>query len=210
MRLRNYFKFSWVTILLLLTCSGNKLPIYGELPAFRLTTQDEKTLNSEELKGKVWVVNFIFTSCRGACPLLTQRMKRVDVQLQERFKQNADLPLRILSFSVDPERDTPPKLKEYTKTYGIDSPYWLFLTGPVDEITQTVVQGFKTSMVKSTELEKKEGKEVSAGEVFDVIHSEKFVLVDAKGQIRGYYDSEESTQIRKLLHDVDILIKEAS
>jgi len=120
-------------------------------------------------------------------------------------EKNPSLPAKIVSFSVDPERDTPEKLLVYANTYGADPKYWNFLTGPLDEVTQIVVKGFKISMGKMPP----EGEKIPVGEIFDVVHGEKFVLVDDRGQIRGYYDSD-SPGIEKLIIDLQSLLKKVS
>ncbi len=139
--------------------------------------------------------------------MLTRRMKRVEAAILEEARTRPDLPLRILSFSVDPERDTPEKLKEYGKLFEVNPNYWSFLTGDVNQITKTVVEGFKISMKKiSTASPNPEGENLGD---FDVIHGEKFVLVDASGQIRGYYDSDRAG-ITQLIRDMFVLEKKLS
>lgn len=181
-----------------------ELPNYGNIPAFQLTNQDEQSVSKEDYAGKVLAVNFIFTSCAGTCPMLTQRMKRVQDSLEQSAKSGNKLPVRIVSFSVDPETDTPQRLKEYTKNYGVNLKYWDFLTGPLDQVKETVVQGFKISMGKVPQ-----GEKPTSGEIFEVVHGEKFVLVDSQGQIRGYYDSNPSG-IKKFISDMKRLAKKAS
>ncbi|MCB1215483.1 MAG: SCO family protein, partial [Deltaproteobacteria bacterium] len=150
----------------------------------------------ENFKGKVWVANFVFTSCAGTCPLLTQRMKKFDEDLSAFKKEHPEADIAIVSFTVDPDRDTPEKLKAYRKEYDIHSPYWTFLTGDTELVTKVVVQGFKISMSKVE-------KEISD---FDVIHGEKFVLVDQEGRIRGYYDSDNRGR-KELFRDFKKLIQ---
>jgi protein SCO1/2 len=95
---------------------------------------------------------------------------------------------RIVSFSVDPEKDTPQRLASYAKEYGVRPEHWSFLTGPMDQVSKTVVEGFKIAMGK-VPLQGSDGSN-SPGAIFDILHGEKFVLVDRQGRIRGYYDSD--------------------
>jgi protein SCO1/2 len=114
------------------------------------------------------------------------------------------LPVNLVSFSVDPERDSPEVLSAYAARYGADPALWYFLTGPVDQVEATVVRGFKIAMSKASA--ETVAPSLNAGEVFDVVHGEKFVLVDGQGRIRGYYDSENGQEIRRLLNDLRSLL----
>ncbi len=181
-------------------CQSTDLPVLGKIPGFELLNQENRKINSAELQGKIWVANFIFTSCAGTCPLLTQRMLRVQNGIQELLASTPNAPVRIVSFSVDPERDTPEKLAAYADRFGVNRKIWWFLTGPLEEVTSTVVQGFKISMGKVAKATP------DAAESFDVVHGEKFVLIDREGKIRGYYASEESREIRKLMNDLRALL----
>lgn len=183
-------------------CSLQKtsLPDLGALPDFSLTDQNGQNVGLSQYRDKVWVANFIFTSCAGTCPLLTQRMKRVQEAIIKSGEGTSQF--QIVSFSVDPERDTPERLKQYAEEYGALPQVWSFLTGSMDQINRTVVQGFKIAMGKV----KREDAPVppTEGEIFDVVHGEKFVLVDGKGRIRGYYDSDRDG-ITRLIKDMKSL-----
>jgi protein SCO1/2 len=145
------------------------------LPAFRLTDQHGRPYGSEELRGRVWVADFIFTSCPTACPKLTKRMQEV----QHRSRNLGDA-FHLVSFTVDPENDTPERLAAYA-TRNHASTRWAFLTGSNADVEATVVKGFKIAM----------GKEPASadGNIMSIFHGEKLVLVDARGNIRGYYDA---------------------
>lgn len=210
---QNFFKRLGVTVLLLAvfacTKSPKELPQLGVLPDFQLTSQEGKQVSLNDYKGKVWVANFIFTSCAGTCPMLTQRMTQVQRAMQSEMKEQSlgntkQYPCRIVSFSVDPERDTPQKLFNYAKDFKVDSQIWSFLTGPSDQVTKTIVEGFKISMQK---VPMEDGSSVEEMNNFDVVHGEKFILVDQKARIRGYYDSDK-IGIQKLLTDMKQLSKE--
>ncbi|HKY64338.1 MAG TPA: SCO family protein [bacterium] len=188
-------------ILCLAACQRKELPVLGQIPEFKLTSQDAKPFTQEEMKGKVWVADFIFTSCGGACPLMTERMKKsIQASLLEMKGEGGEPPAKIVSFSVDPERDSPEVLAQYAKNHGAEPGIWVFLTGPLDEITRTVVQGFKISMGKVP------SQAPNQDEIWEVVHGEQFLLIDAQGRIRGYYSSEGS-DLRRLLTDLKSLIK---
>jgi protein SCO1 len=161
------------------------------LPAFELVDQRGQPFGLEDLKGRIWVADFVFTSCPTVCPKLTQRMK----EIQHRAHHMGDA-FRLVTFTVDPETDTPEVLSAYAASYHIDTRRWYFLTGPLRDVEPTVIQGFKMVMGKD---------EVPAGSgLFSIFHGEKLVLVDAEGAIRGYYDADdEGTSL--LLRDVGLV-----
>lgn len=165
-------------------------PVYGTVPDFELINQDGETFRAEDLHGRVWVANFIFTSCAEVCPRLSSRMR----ELQERLTNMGDA-VRLVSFSVDPERDTPERLKEYSATYTAKKDIWSFVTGPIESLEKTVVDGFRMSMERT---------EIEDTGFFDIVHGERFVLVDQLGQIRGYYHSDEEG-LQALLNELGLL-----
>lgn len=171
------------------------------MPVFQLSDQEGKAFTPEQLKGKVCLVNFVFTSCGMTCPMLTRRMKGVQDQLFEKYSEKIVDQARIVSFSVDPERDTPERLAAYAKEFGANPRLWVFLTGPLAEVTRAVVSGFKISMGKQPV------ETMGESEIFEVVHGEKFVLMDASGSIRGYYDSDRAG-IKRMLADFDLLLKD--
>ncbi|MCE9624400.1 MAG: SCO family protein [Deltaproteobacteria bacterium] len=193
----------------LIACENRELPVLGSIPQFTLTNQEAKPFTDGDMKGKIWVADFIFTSCGGACPLMTERMrKNVQSSIEEMAFGKEDFPVRMVSFSVDPERDTPERLAEYSKDHGANLKYWVFLTGPLQDVTKTVVQGFKISMGKVPAATPAPGTEKtpSEDEIWEVVHGEQFMLIDGQGRIRGYYSSE-GTGLRKLLADLRGLLK---
>src|SRR2546421_3437623 len=140
------------------------LPMLGELPAFSLVAEDGKPFGKEDLLGKVWIADFVFTSCSDACPRLQAKMKR----LQDRLippEQGGNIGL--LSISVDPERDTPEKLKEYGETFGARAGLWRSLTGRQQEVERTVVRGFHIPMAKMP----REPRDAHM-EAFEILHGE--------------------------------------
>ncbi len=169
------------------------LPVYGRVPEFTLTERSSSEARLSDLKGKVWIADFIFTHCAGVCPLMSGRMKN----LQEKLGHFPDI--RFVSFSVDPERDTPEVLNRYAGRYQADPVKWLFLTGDKDTIRRLSEQHFHLG-VGEIPVEERENLDQS------VQHSSKFVLVDGGGKIRGYYDSESESALEKLVHDAESLL----
>lgn len=160
------------------------------LPAFALTDHRGERFGLEQLRGRVWIADFIFTSCPTVCPKLTQRMK----ELQERGRPLGDA-LHLVSFTVDPETDTPKVLADYAAAQGLSLDNWTFLTGPLGEVESTVVSGFKIAMGKT---------EASPG-IFSIFHGERFVLVDREGVIRGYYEASDEG-LDAILRDAERLV----
>jgi protein SCO1 len=160
------------------------------LPSFELQNEHGEPFGSEQLRGKVWIANFIFTSCPTVCPRLTQRM----AELQHRGR-NLGEAFHLVSFTVDPENDTPDKLAAFSRLYRPNPRRWSFLTGPLGEVETTVVKGFKIAM----------GKEEAAPGIFSVFHGERFVLVDRHGSIRGYYEATDES-MDELMRDVGVLV----
>lgn len=162
------------------------LPILGIVPEFALTDASGTVFESRQLAGKVWVADFIFTSCGGPCPLLSSKM----ATLQNAFAVHPDF--HLVSISVDPKRDTPEVLLEYAKRYQTNPKSWTFLTGKNEEIQNLLVTGLK----------------IGSGEE-PIYHSTRFVLVDGVMRIRGYYDGTEAAEIQRLKDDISTLFKEA-
>jgi protoheme IX farnesyltransferase len=199
-----YLTLLFLVLFFASSCARRETPVLGQLPAFQLTDQRKQSIALDTLQGRVWVANFVFTSCGHTCPLLTQRMKQLQYRLLEWKAEDPALPVNLVSFSVDPERASPEVLSAYAARYGADPALWYFLTGPVDQVEATVVRGFKIAMSKASA--ETVAPSLNAGEVFDVVHGEKFVLVDGQGRIRGYYDSENGQEIRRLLNDLRSLL----
>ena len=165
---------SLFAVRMLLAQRLSALPVLVELPAYQLTSEQGQAFGAENLRGKAYVANFVFTSCPSVCPRLTKRMAEV----QERTKDLGDA-LHLVTFSVDPETDTPEVLRGYAQKYGADPKRWVFLTGQLTDIEPVVVKGFKMVMGK---------KETTPG-MFEIVHGERFVLVDGKGFVRGFYEA---------------------
>src|SRR4029453_6829045 len=147
---------------------------YGSVPQFSLVERSGKTTTLADLRGSIWIADFIYTTCQDTCPMQTAEM----AQLQEQWKDRAGL--KLVSLSVDPEKDTTTVLSRYAERYKADAQRWLFLTGAKEEISRLVPEGFRFSA----------GALPGAGHGGSVIrHSPRFVLIDKQAQIRGYYDS---------------------
>jgi protein SCO1/2 len=152
------------------------LPHFGALPDFSLQNQHAQTVSARQLRGRVLLVDFIFTSCPDVCPLLTEQLSALRKQLPEQA------PIQLLSFSVDPEHDTPARLLQFATQHGAVRADWWFLTGPLDELKRVVTHGFKQAM---------DAQPTAAGHPANVLHGTHFVLVDQSGEIRGFYPSDE-------------------
>jgi len=172
----------------------SKLPIQGEVPSFELVDQTGSPYPSTRLEGKIWVASFIYTTCPGPCPRVVERL----AALERTFA--GDPRVHIVSFSVDPEADTPAVLGAYGRSHAIDPKRWSLLTGPPEVQLAVVRKGFLLSVAR-TDLE---GDAVPADG--PVIHSTRLVLVDDASRIRGYYDSDDPAAMEKLTADVRRLL----
>ncbi|MGK4005646.1 SCO family protein [Sorangium sp. So ce1036] len=159
------------------------------LPAFELTDHRGQRFGLEQLRGRVWIADFIFTTCPTVCPKLTQRMK----EIEQRGRDLGDA-LHLVTITVDPETDTPEVLASYAASQGLPLDRWTLLTGPLDQIESTVIKGFKIAM----------GKEESSPGLFSIFHGERLVLVDREGVIRGYYEANDEG-ISAILRDATVL-----
>jgi protein SCO1 len=164
----------------------------GRLPAFSFTRQDGQPFGLKQLEGRPWVANFIFTRCPTICPVFTQKMARFQ-------KQTAGLePLALVSFSVDPQYDTPERLGAYAAKHGADPARWSFLTGDYTQLKDIIVGGFKMAMGRNDE---------DVDDIPSIFHGSHFVLVDRTGEIRGYYNSEHDDAVARLLEDTERLVR---
>jgi protein SCO1/2 len=179
----------WLRQMQVSALSNRPLPTYNRLPDFELVNQDAQPFGSKELIGKIWIADFIFTTCRGPCPIISTRMSELQKPLEK-------TDVRFVSFSVDPETDTPPVLRAYADKLRKEPFRWDFLTGAKDAIASISRDGFKLGL--------SEGEEPGSGPV----HSTRFVLVDRRGAIRGYYDALAVDGVTKLLADANHLLRE--
>lgn len=173
--------------------------VTGTVPPFSFTNQNGQTITNETYKGKVYVVEFFFTTCPSICPIMNENMKKI----QDAFYGN--LRFGIASFTIDPDHDTPEVLKQYAEHYGATHPNWHFLTGDKEAVYKLSNEGFR---LYSAEDENAEGG-------FE--HSGLFALIDQEGNIRSrkdefgnpkiYYNGLEDDEIKMLKEDIKKLLK---
>jgi len=176
------------SLLLFCACETRPpLPVLGQVPDFELTAQDGRKFQGSSLRGHVWIADFIFTNCPGPCLRMSTLLGRVQ-------KATAGVPdIRLVSFTIDPARDTPPELARFASKYHADPARWTFLTGPQPTLQMLSRDAFKLGDVDGT-----------------MNHSTRFVLVDQKGQIRGYYGTTDLDPVAKVASDARRLRKESS
>lgn len=171
------------------------LPVLGTLPAFALRDQTDAPYGLRSLQGRVWVADFIFTSCTLSCPRLTAFMG----QVQDRVAGEGD-DVQLVSFSVDPATDTPAVLATYARAHHA-GPRWHFLTGPLGDLQAVIVRGFHVLMDPPPAGPRPPG-------FFDIVHGNNLVLVDRLGRIRGYYHADPD-DLNRLADDVHFLVRHA-
>jgi|CXWL01.1.fsa_nt_gi protein SCO1/2 len=177
---------------------GEALPVLATLPAFELIERDGSTVSLASLAGRPFVADFIFTRCAISCPRMTAEMLRLRGRLSDLAAARRP---RLVSISVDPTHDTPAVLADYAREHGVEGADWLFLTGELAPLRQLVRDGFKLA-VEDAPPGLAAGND--AGNEM-ITHSNRFVLVDATGRIRGYYDAFESGELERLLADLAAL-----
>ena len=156
---------------------------------FQLINQDGQAFGSSNLAGKIWIADFIYSTCPGPCPMISSRMSEMQKPLEK-------TDVHFVSFTVDPEKDTPAQLREYAGRLKAQPGRWDFLTGPKSEIYKLSQEGFKLAAVDRSSNNP------------EPLHSTRMILVDRRGQIRGYYDATTADAITKLLADTNHLLKE--
>ena len=196
-----YLLFS-ILLINLLACKQSTLPylghaeeidgqkIYPTIPAFQLMNQDSSYVNHETLKDKIYVADFIFLSCPTICPVMTREMYKV---YETYLDQNQVV---FISHTIDPDRDSIPRLKQYATNLGVSTPKWNFVTGEAAEIYRLAEESyFSTALPDST---------APGG----FIHSGGLLLIDPKKHIRGVYDGTNPQETNRLIKDIKILLKE--
>lgn len=164
--------------------------IYPTVPLFSYINQDSVRVRTSDFKGKVFVADFFFSNCPSICPPMTTNMKRLNIMTNDLAEK-----VQFLSFSIDPKRDTPTRLKEYIKLNGIEAKNWSFLTGvPAEETHEMAGSYFSYA---------KQDDEVPGG----FGHTSYFVLVDTKGYVRGIYDGLKTEAIDSLANDLRKLLE---
>ncbi len=159
---------------------------YGNVPEFTLINQDGKNFGSADLRGKIWIADFVYSTCPGPCPMISSRMSELQKPLEK-------TDVHLVSFSVDPTKDTPEVLRGYAEKLQAEPGRWDFLTGPQSTIYNLSRDGFKLAV----------GEEKGVP-----VHSTRMILVDRHGAIRGYYDAVESEAVTHLVADTTHLLRE--
>jgi protein SCO1/2 len=172
-----------VALVALAGCRSPALPVLGTVPPFDLTERSSSRFTQDDVRGKVWVADFIFTRCPDVCPLLTTRMRGLQDTLGR--EQAA---VELVSFSVDPTYDTPEVLQAYASAHSA-GPGWRFVTGPRDAVASLLRDGFHVAFAD-------DGPPTGP-----ITHSDRFVLVDPALRIRGYYHGSDPDDLRRLAHD---------
>ena len=144
-------------------------------------------LTGKNISGKIWVADLIFTTCAGPCPIMSTEMRSV----HKTYLENENI--HMVTITVNPDYDTPEVLTEYGNRYDADFDKWHFLTGEYEKIQSLIANGFKMGDIEEI-----------------VFHSTRFALIDPNMNIRGYYMGTESEDVKKLIDDIEILIKEFS
>ena len=162
---------------------------YGTVPEFVLLNQDGKNFGSAQLRGKIWIADFIYTTCPGPCPMISTRMSELQKPLEK-------TDVHLVSFSVDPAKDTPQVLRGYAERLQAEPGRWDFLTGSQSTIYNLSRNGFKLAVSDG-------GDEKGIP-----VHSTRMTLVDRHGAIRGYYDAAEPDAVTKLVADTTHLLRE--
>ena len=198
----------FLALLIFITFGCNEhqepLPILGELvydeytgehrtyraPQFDLVNQYSAKITDSDFNKKIYIADFFFTSCPTICPQMTKNLKIINEEFSDEKR------VRLISFSIDPKRDTPDRLLRYIQDTGLNDSKWDFLTGDKDDIYELA----KDYKVRVFDDGRHEGE--------DILHDGTFVLVDEIGQIRGYYNGLERRDMGRLIQDINILKKE--
>ena len=163
---------------------------YHKIANFSLINQNGDIITQEDYNDKIYVADFFFTTCQTICPIMTDHMREIQDELLH------DQEVLLLSHSVTPEIDSVEQLKRYATLKGVDDTKWNLVTGDKKQIYNLARQSYMA--VKTT----------GSGDQYDMIHTENFMLIDKKRQIRGYYDGTDPEDIDRLLEDISVLKKE--
>ncbi|MEE9383158.1 MAG: SCO family protein [Nannocystaceae bacterium] len=164
-----------------------------DVPEFVLTDQTGHRFGSEQMRGQVWVVGFVFTRCPSVCPRVSQVMRQVQDDIE---KGGLADKVKMLTITVDPQYDTPEVLSDYARTLGADAENWRFVTGDKDAIESLVVGGFKLALG--------ERQETTPG-VFDIAHATRLALVDQRGGVRALHHTDDGNRAEFFNHILAVL-----
>jgi protein SCO1/2 len=169
--------------------AAREITQYGTVPEFQLLNQNGHPFGSANLRGKIWIADFVYSTCPGPCPMISTRMSELQKPLRKTDVQ-------LVSFTVDPDKDTPDVLRGYAEHLDADTSRWNFLTGAKQSVYSLIHDGFKLAVVDPG---------VASPEL---VHSTRIALVDRHGVIRAYYDATEADAVTKLLADTSHLLRE--
>ena len=167
--------------------------VYATVPSFHLVDQAGQPISREQLDDRVWVADFIFTRCAGQCPMMTSQMARLVQHLK------GDESVAFISFTVDPDHDSPTVLAGYAQQAGASGSRWRFVTGKKEELIRLCREGFQLAF-----------DEQGGSSAEPLVHSSRLVLVDRHQRIRGYYDATDEPEMQRLQTDLRRLLREAS
>ena len=168
------------------------LPVLSYVPRFSFSDQEGKVITEKDLRGKVYVAEYFFTTCRGICPKLNNNMKRV-------ARDYANEPdFRILSYTVDPETDSVGRMKRYSDSLGADPREWYFLTGRKDSLYHLARTGYLLDDPKNNATNIQE----------QFLHTQLMALVDKSGRVRKIYDGLKKEELDEMEKDISTLLKE--
>ena len=162
---------------------------YGSVPEFQLINQDGKNFGSADLRGKIWIADFVYSTCPGPCPMISSRMSELQKPLDK-------TDVHLVSFTVDPAKDTPEVLRTYAERLRAEPGRWDFLTGQQSAIYNLSRNGFKLAVSDGSDAQG------------IPVHSTRMILVDRHGEIRGYYDATEADAVTKIIADTSHLLRE--
>lgn len=166
------------------------LPVLSTLPKYELVDENGSAFGAKDLAGRFYLANFHFTNCPTICAKLMETTQKIQKRIKGMGQKVA-----IVSFTVDPDNDTPQTLFKHARKLNANPYVWKFLTGTKDELNSLLIQGFKVPM----------GEKPANVDLYDIAHSGKIVLVDYKGDIRGYYSSDENG-VNKLMIDLGLIV----
>ncbi|MDO6595988.1 SCO family protein [Oceanihabitans sp. 2_MG-2023] len=163
---------------------------YHKIADFSLTNQNGKTITQEHYKDKIYVADFFFTTCQTICPLMTDNMYQIQKEILN------DDEVMLLSHSVTPKIDSVAQLKRYALKKGVNDEKWNLVTGDKKQIYALARKSYLAV------------KDAGDGGPFDMVHTENFMLIDKKRQIRGFYDGTKTEDVERILEDIKTLKKE--
>jgi protein SCO1 len=191
MKLRFVFVVLVISTLLLSACGQTEIKNEVDMPIknFSATSQDNKSVGLKDLKGKVWISDFMFTSCADVCPPMTSNMAKLQKMVKDKGLKNVE----FVSFSVDPTVDSPEVLTRFAKQFGVDFKNWKFLTG----YSQAFIENFALKSYKTIAKKPEEGSQV--------IHGIDIYLVDQEGHIKKSYNGFKNVPFDEMIHDIKAL-----